>query len=1195
MNQNSIPAEVKLHHGRSLRHDLIWQTWSLVTLAILVFAITAYFLVFSRMVDELAASAMYKGANVIRAQVEALFSQIDRIADDTREWGHNHTFTIDDLGRFNRLFIPILAERELISSLRFAEETGREFLLVRMPNGEWHNRITDRERWGREQYWRKWGQGYTLLGEEWRESDYDPRQQRWYQGALRLTQDHELYWSDPYRFPSVHEPGMTAASRWRDSANQRLYVIALDLKLLDLSRFTRNINISPNGWVAIMLADGRLLGLPRDARIRTDADVNASVLKTVAESGFTPLTSAVAQWQAMGKPAEQVLFFNNAGENWVGHFLPIALHNQQLIIVVAAPRSDFIPLNPRHSLVFLALFIAVLIATFLVATRFARRVARPLEALVLDSERIGCMELEQPVALPPSWREMDTLAAAQEHMRQMLLVNRCDWQQINAELENKVAERTLELAGEKQRAEEATRAKSAFLANMSHEIRTPMNAVIGMAHLALQTELTAKQRDYVQKIHGAGASLLNIINDILDFSKIEAGKLDMERINFRFDDVLNNVATLVSQKAYDKGLELLFHEPSNLPQHLVGDPLRLGQILVNLINNAIKFTEQGQIIVDVQERERANDQVKLQFAVCDTGIGMTEEQRGRMFQAFIQADGSTTRKYGGTGLGLTISKRLVELMNGVIWVKSTLGVGSTFYFTVWLGVSDAPCVWRPVLPAILKGLRALVVDDNAAAAEILTEVLASLALRVDAVASGPEAIARIQAADRIDPYRIVFIDWKMPDMDGIETSRRIKQDDTLTTPPRIVMVTAFGREEVRAHAEAVGVEDFLIKPISYSLLLDTLMNLFPPANGEARAHYHARQGEPQTRLDGVRLLLAEDNELNQQIAVELLEVAGARVVIANNGQEAVARLEASLEGEPFHGVLMDLQMPEMDGFEATRRIRADARFAELPIIAMTAHALVEERQRCLEAGMNDHIAKPIEPEAMFHTLQHWFPSKTGTPARRRRVTAGRSSEALELPVLPDLDTATGLRRVGGNRSLYRNLLGKFAISQTEVVTQIRAALADADRETAERLAHTLKGVAGNIGATSLQMRATDLEKALREHADSTALEPLLIQTGQLLEALTKGLRTVLAMPPSAAPASSIVGRDQLGPVLSHLERLLSESDAEALDYLATHRAILAEALPIELFLAIEKATIDYRFEEALQRLREVMQSIKKQA
>jgi len=1190
MNDAPILAEAKLQHGQSLRRDLIWQTWSLVSLAILVFAIAAYFMVFSRMVDELAASALHKGAHVIRAQVEALFSQVDQIAYDAQEWGRNHTFTIDDLGRFNRLFIPILARHPRISSLLLAEDSGREFLLLKMPNGEWHNRITDGERWRNQQYWRKWSENYTLLGEEWRASDYDPRRQAWYQGALRLQQEKELYWSDPYPFSTTQEPGMTASTHWLDGANEHLYVIALDVKLLDLSQFTRDMEISPNGRIAIMLADGRLLGLPRHPRLQTDADINASVLKTATENGFTPLAKGIEQWGKTNKPINQVLFFRADGENWVGHFLPVVLHNQQLTIVVIAPRGDFIPLSARDSLIFFILFIGVLSLAFFVAARFARQVIRPLERLVLNSERMGRMELEQPVALPPSWREMDTLAAAQEHMRQMLLANRCDWQQVNTELERKVAERTLELAGEKQRAEEATRAKSAFLANMSHEIRTPMNAIIGMAHLALKTELTAKQRDYVQKIHEAGNSLLSIINDILDFSKIEAGKLDMEQIDFRFDDVLNSLSTLISQKAHDKGLELLFHEPINLPQHLIGDPLRLGQILVNLINNAVKFTERGQIIVDVQERERTDDKVMLQFAVGDTGIGMTEEQRGRMFQAFTQADGSTTRKYGGTGLGLTISRQLVELMGGTIWVESTLGVGSTFYFTVWLGVGDEPRLWRPVLPTILNGLHALVVDDNVAARDILQEALASLTLRVNTVTSGPEAIAEVRTADPVDPYRIVFIDWKMPGMDGIEATQRIKHDETLTATPRMVMVTAFGREEVCAHAEVVGVDGFLIKPISYSLLLDTLMNLFPPANGEAQEHYRARHEEPQTRLDGLRLLLAEDNEVNQQIAVELLELAGARVAVANNGQEAVAQLWASLEGEPFDGVLMDLQMPEMDGFGATRQIRADPRFASLPIIAMTAHALLEERQHCLEAGMNDHIAKPIEPEALFHTLRRWLPSKSGTPTlRRRRVVPVRSSDALELPQLPDLDTANGLRRVAGNRRLYRELLGKYVSGQAEVVTQIRATLADVDWVTAERLAHTLQGVSGNIGATALQQLAAELEQALRQNADSAVLEPLLAQVSEALEALTTGLRVALA---TAPPATLAVSWDKLEPVLTRLEVLLSNDDAEAADYLATHRAILAENLPIEPFLAIEKATTDYHFEEALQRLQTVIQSRK---
>ena len=348
-------------------------------------------------------------------------------------------------------------------------------------------------------------------------------------------------------------------------------------------------------------------------------------------------------------------------------------------------------------------------------------------------------------------------------------------------------------------------------------------------------------------------------------------------------------------------------------------------------------------------------------------------------------------------------------------------------------------------------------------------------------------------------------------MDGIETSQRIKQDDTLIAPPCVVMVTAFGREEVCAHAEAVGVDGFLIKPISYSLLLDTLISLFPPANGEVREHYHARQDLPLPRLDGLRLLLAEDNEVNQQIAVELLESAGARVAVANNGREAVAQLEANLGDEPFDGVLMDLQMPEMDGFEATRQIRADARFAGLPIIAMTAHALVEERQRCLDAGMNDHIAKPIEPEALFRTLHQWHPAKLGVSMLRRRrvITLRRSGDALELPALLGLDTANGLRRVAGNRRLYRELLGKYVSGQAEAVTQIRAALAHGDWATVERLAHVLKGVSGNIGATAIEQLAGDLEQALREHRDVAKLEPLLAQAGEALKTLMTDLRAAL--------------------------------------------------------------------------------------
>lgn len=584
--------------------------------------------------------------------------------------------------------------------------------------------------------------------------------------------------------------------------------------------------------------------------------------------------------------------------------------------------------------------------------------------------------------------------------------------------------------------------------------------------------------------------------------------------------------------------------------------------------------------------ERTAGKVKLQFAVRDTGIGLSAAQRQRLFQAFTQADGSTTRKHGGTGLGLAICKRLAELMGGTIWVESAPAAGSTFGVALGFGLGEEKEARRPVLPRELNGLRALVVDDNAAARDILGEALESVSLRVEAVASGREAVAEVKAADGSDdPYRIVFMDWKMREMDGIAATRLLKHDATLKVPPRVVMVTAFGREEVRAHAESAGVDGFLVKPISRSLLLDTLMGLFPPAEGAAYDQYQAQREEPLARLDGVSVLLAEDNEVNQQIVVELLESTGARVVVAANGREAVARLQAGLDGEPFDLVLMDLQMPEMDGYEATRLIRADPRFQDLPIIAMTAHAMIEERQHCLDAGMNDHVAKPIDPDALFHTVRRWL--KPGFEATTHPPTdaAPRGAEPA-LPAIPGLDVASGLRRVAGNRKLYRDLLDQYVAGQADVAARIQAALATGDRATAERLAHTLKGVSGNIGATVIELLAAELERALRQRSGMEILEPLLARTRETLAVWIAELRTALASDRQAdlpvAPALDWAG---LQPILARLEQLLADDDAEAADVLAAHRAALAATLPIESFLALEKAIGDYDFEGALIQLR----------
>jgi two-component system sensor histidine kinase/response regulator len=838
---------------------------------------------------------------------------------------------------------------------------------------------------------------------------------------------------------------------------------------------------------------------------------------------------------------------------------------------------------------------SITIAAAAITLRVLRqRVLLPIHRLGKNAEKLAAGNYEARTGVLQSFDEFVALSTAVDGMAAAM----------QTDIERRHVTQ-LELERAKQVAEAATYAKSMFLANMSHEIRTPMNAILGMAYLTLRSKLEPRQHDYVSKIYDASTSLLAIINDILDFSKIEAGKINLEVGRFRLEDVAGRSLSLLRQRANEKDIELLLDVSDALllgeSGAVMGDGLRLGQVLTNLLSNAVKFTHRGFVKLKISIEENLPDSIVLRFSIQDTGIGLSQGQIENLFREFTQADGSTTRKYGGTGLGLTISKKLIDLMGGRIWIESVLGSGSSFCFTARVQ-KTVPTPPSAVLTPQAEALRVLIVDDQPDARAALRDLIEALGIgkssagTVDMAADGRLALKMIESnRDRGEPYDLLLLDWIMPGFDGSDVLKILK-GKAVDSRPLVVVVSAYDSDILQDAAEALGAARFLPKPVLPESLRDIIRSI---ASEGSLAAADTAPESLEVSLVGMRFLLAEDNPINQQLAFELLDSRGAEIDVVENGKEAIEKLDARPSGY-YDAVLMDLQMPVMDGYEATRLLRLNSKSIDLPIYAMTAHAMQEERERCLVLGMNGHISKPIEPEVLFGLLDRL--RVTTVKARPGPTTSAKVNPRIsqaepnaDLPNIQGLDTSTGLRFADGKPGVYLQTLRRFVQDFAKFSAVIQSLDCSHDREIVLRSIHTLKGLAGTVGAFEIRQMAVKVEVDLEGCESGARFPASMDELNFLLTELIRALESFegerqqlpatglnLVHDPcrlDSAPLS--VGTLKPSEILLEFRSLLLQGDSHARTLWQTNAKELAEQISQSDLAKLNIALANYDFDAAL--------------